>query len=354
MAIHNTYTEEFDWFRMSPHHIEDNGTERSIKVINDYAHKDFVYPMESQTGTVTSAPGEACQAFKNWKNINLALGPATGITNPVIVGQVRQNKQEANDDPNPRTASYFTGVSAGNFKSDGIMMMPAVDWKSGHENIKAIQDANSSGTGAYIVNNENIDYTYGSESNVVQYQVEGGLAPNTWMPLFMWKPQANPSYWAYHNPFHWWRQGLDKSTSFWENYTNYQVDNNLPLYSAHQLLEGLRTCDHEDSIHNFYDTTGSQSRQDDNGSVTPTSDWNNTRMYFGVGLPVMWWYAHDGDGNAMIITTTVGWRSSHGTDNGWAYNGLWGDGNKDSGRGGAMPMSSVVKIVYAVLMIACS
>ena len=342
MAIHNTYTEEFDWFRMSPHHIEDDGTELSIKVINDYAHKSFTYPMETSTGTEESQPGESCQAFKNWKNINLALGPATGICNPVIVGQVRQNKTEAASDPNPTTASYFTGVTAGNFKSDGICMMPAVDWKPGHENKKAIADLNSSGSSGSVYgagNNSANNAVYNSEANVVQFHVPDGLAPNTWMPLFMWKPAMNPNFWAYHQPFHWWRQGLNKSTSFWEQYATYAVSSHRPLYSAHQLYEGLRTCDHDDSIFNQYDTQGSQNRQNDAGSVTPTDDWSNTRMYYGGGLPVMWWYAHDGNENAMIISTTVGWSSGHGSDQGWAYNANWGNGG-EGGKGGAMPMSS--------------
>ncbi|MDB4464632.1 hypothetical protein N9033_01010, partial [bacterium] len=91
---------------------------------------------------------------------------------------------------------------------------------------------------------------------------------------------------------------------------------------------------------NFYDTNGSQSRQEDTGSITKYSDWSNTRFYYGNGLPTMWWYAHDGQGNSMLVTTTVGWTSDHGTNHGYSYNGLWGAGNTDTGRGGAMPMSS--------------
>lgn len=346
MPILNTYTEEFDWFRMSPHHIEDNGSERSIKVINDHAHVNFGYKMEDPNNPdgVDSSKGEVNEAYKNWRNINLALGPMQGITNPVLCGQVRQDKQAAdNNDPHDRTTSWFQGVSTGDFKTDGLIYMPAVDYKPGRSNHITAHNANSSYNAghaySYTANSYADNTGYGAEANVIQYHVPGGLAPNTWMPLFMWDVSLNPNMWGYSNGFNWLTDGLDKNTAFWEKYADYAVNGGNPvMHGAHMMMRGMRTAAHEDTVWNTYDTQASKSWFNDDGNRATSHGWGCTTFRPGEANPVIWWYAHDGDGNSMIISTSMYWHAeSHGAA-GYAYNGLWDSGKE--GGGGAAPMSS--------------
>ena len=40
--------------------------------------------MEEGAAAVDSGPGQACEAYKNWKNINLGLGPLCGFENSML------------------------------------------------------------------------------------------------------------------------------------------------------------------------------------------------------------------------------------------------------------------------------
>ena len=331
MSINNTYTEEFDWFNMSPHHVEATTTERSIKIINDYIKTDFSYPMEEGSSTVDSAPGDACQAYKNWKNINLGLGPLCGFENPVIVGQVRQSINDAkppdgiDNDPHTPATSWFQGVNSGNFKSDGLMVAPY----RGHQNEQADIKTHYAGGKTYGWNQyaENRGGSWEqSDSRVIQFHVPGGLKANTWMPLFSWQPfQIDAASWG--NGFHWLRDQTD-GVNYWEFYADQAVNGKLfPQRSPHHLIKGLRTASHEDTVWNQYDVDPSLKFQSDNGNVSqtyrPSGSNNHRSSYHSSRSPVVWWYAHDGNNNAMIVSIQQQWNNDH-SEAGYGYNGCWG------------------------------
>ena len=350
MSIQNTYTEEFDWFRMSPHLIETDGAERSIKVMNDACKNTFQYPTETGAGTTgDSGQGMNNAAYKNWRNINLGLGPLTGLTNPVIAGQVRQDITQAADLPNPRAASWFQGVNNSDFKTDGMIMMPTVGWQPNNADKKATANLNGSSTGGVYQTNHDSqdDYTAQSESNVIQLHVPGGLKANTWMPLFQWAPWTNSNSLGGFSDFSWWTEGVNTDTSFWEKYATHTINGGSSGISSGKLLRmgphlgqhGIRTADHDDTVLNTYDTEAGIDQWAGDGWVQQVDGWHRNYLNFYRMKQIVWWYAHDGAGNSMIINLNQGHHSAHGTE-GSGYNGLWGAGDLDSGSGGAMKESS--------------
>lgn len=337
MAINNTYTEEFDWFNMSPHHIETNtaSNERSIKIINDYIKTDFKYPMEEGAAAVDSGPGQACEAYKNWKNINLGLGPLCGFENPVIVGQVRQDlsaKKEPDGDPSDgldpdshgTATSWFQGVKSGSFQSDGLMVAPYRGHMNDQADVRLHQGSKK--TYGWNHNAENRGGSWEqSDSKVVQFHVPGGLKANTWMPLFSWQPyQIDSCTWG--NGFHWLSDHDD--INYWEYYAQQAVSGpKFPFRSPHHLIKGLRTAPADQVVWNEYDVDPSKVLQSADGNVSytwqPSTSNSHNSSYHSSRAPVVWWYAHDGNGNAMIVSILQNWHTAH-AEAGYGYNAIWG------------------------------
>lgn len=345
MAINNTYTEQFDWFNMSPHHVEEGATERSVKIINDYCRNDFTYEMETQGVPQTSSVGQDNQAYKNWKNINLALGPIANIENPVIVGQCRQNIAAAKDpdgtgtgtDPTSHAGntSWFQGVNTGpSFVSDGMILMPYTGNQTDQADVKWHK---SQTYGHSWFNSPRGGVWEQSQSNVVQFHVEGGLAPNTWMPLFAWSPNQDPACHTWGNGFRWDHETHQSGSSYWEMYANYAVNgSSFNWRSPHHRINALRTCAHEDTVWNQYDVDVSKNYQGTNGNCTqthrPSGSGNHYGFHKSQNYPVVWWYAHDGAGNAMIISLLQLWNNNHNIA-GAGWNGHWGIGGNDDVHG---------------------
>ena len=330
MPINNTYTEEFDWFNMSPHYVENNANAntRHIKCINDNMHVDMSWDLEDGSGA--SHTGEENQAYRNWKNINLALGPLSYYENPVIAGQVVQDTSSTTT-PRPSDKSWFQGVDTGDFLTDGMIMIPWVGHEADSGDIAWYYDG---GTHASVAGDARGGIWERPQSTVIQYHVPGGLEKNTWIPLLSWDGNMNGTLGTGHWIGHHWieKTGSDTQTDYWDYYRRQATGNGYPLRGPHMKYNGIRTTNHGNTMYSQLDANPSTTYWNASGSIGGSIGWSHTYNYF-YSHGMQWWYAHDGEGNGMIISLSSGWTKGHGDNNGAAWNKLWGAGGEGGNHG---------------------
>jgi len=300
MAITNTHTEEFDWTSMGQTRT-DNGTQ-VLDFLNDSGHKDY---------TDDGGSGRDSYAYNNWRSLGRTHAPGYDMAFPAMVGSATK------DDATGET--YLSSVKNGNFQSDGMFQLGTVSPAGGDIGYQAhISPWSSADQRCGIVYDEGYSQ---ATSTVTTYHSKdaAGLAPGKFIPIMQWNVGNNAP-----------NAGLDGLT--YDGDASIRNFSQLPSFddwydSTQPLLETASTTNDAKQRmfgthmnHPYLCTTdvSNSIRQQEHPSValrnthnmndilyvgTSTSRSDTTRARADRGGLITLWYAHDGAGNGMMITT---------------------------------------------------
>jgi hypothetical protein len=328
MSIVNTQTQEFDW--TSYGNTVQTARGEQFQFISDSAHKLF-----EDAGGV----GHESNAHKNFRAINRVLSPGLDVYGAAITGGVTK-------DSNGET--FLSHVDTGNFQSDGMY------WPS--------EPLRSSDSGTTLKSSPVNVYNH---SQIVTYHSKNpdGIPVGTFVPLMMWKVGGSEIYRSRGNPY---RNLLATGNKHWDTITDIDstydayyeqlqgalVDEGNLVYGLgqHCQLDNLRT------VSNFRDCiAGSRYAGDGGGDIRSqahvsrnTSRWGNSlnHRYMAYGRyasnytyyykntirsmsrECVLWYAHDGEGNGMMVMTYNFGSGTASTGNPqWFYHEMYGHYN---------------------------
>lgn len=328
MSIVNTQTQEFDW--TSYGNTVQTARGEQFQFISDSAHKLF-----EDTGGV----GHESNAHKNFRAINRVLAPGLDVYGAAITGGVTK-------DSNGET--FLSHVDTGNFQSDGMY------WPS--EPLRSSDSGTTLKSGPVNVYNHSQIATYHSKN-------PDGIPVGTFVPLMMWKVGIGEIYRSRGNLYrnllatgnrHWDRiSDIDSSyDAYYEQLQGATVDAPEIVYGLgqHCQLDNLRT------VSNFRDCiAGSRYAGDGGGDIRSQahtqrdssrrchaieykfagSDRPDLGTYaYGrnsvrtMSRECVLWYAHDGEGNGMMVMTyNFGSGTAATSGPQWFYHEMYGHYN---------------------------
>lgn len=321
MAIVDTTTQEFDWTSYGVTETRDNIT--YFDFISDYAHNSF---------TDAGGSGQYSNAYQNWRAINRVLAPQINRYGAAIVGTIAKDSNGE---------SWLSPAITGSFQSDGVYAPPpplastwtSYDTTSVQYNRRVYTDTDW----GYVNNN----YDLQKERNfntctTVTYQSRdpNGVPVGTFIPLMMLRPNT-----AEHvegafpfpgtNVTH-----FNQLDSIDDAYDTFAASHNLDPEEQsvyHRMVPSLGTAKMADTIlgNKYVGRGNDQSPYCDYdpwydspspSTATPKSKLGGNRLvlpgqadvqrdyacYAGMAERMLW-YAHDGNGNGMLVVTCNAW-----------------------------------------------
>lgn len=297
MAIYKAHTEEFNWLDLGTTFQNPDGDEEMI-FINDFAHKDF----EDQGGK-----GLNSNAYKNWISINRPATIKYDYGCPAVVGSVIRDAGTGETYLSP---GNLTPDNAVDFKTDGLFFMP-----SPGQVPKSYPYHTSSYSEAYST----------EPPTIINYAVEyhckdaAGLTPGIFYPLLQYTDMIDTDTDGINRRI---RDGVGEHTSFrqvesFDSWLRFQQSNDADEQwvcgGYHRSVMELRSalpdeCVRNDLAANFNNSNYSTPRNDHpwGDTVKKPRKMISTSGFQDAGshqMEVIVWYAHDGQGNAMLIST---------------------------------------------------
>lgn len=304
MAITDTTTQEFDWTSYGATETRSGLT--YFDFISDLAHTSF---------TDNGGVGEDSNAYNNWRAINRVLAPQLNRYGTAIVGSVGKNNEGE---------SWLGPANNGSFQSDGMYAPPPPmksNWvtpylgASDDPEIWNARHVNAKQGYIPIEHDDNVALTVTYQSRDPE-----GVPVGTFVPLMCWTGSSKQNY-TTHRPFSHLPVGIthfDQISSIDEAYDRSAATaaDKQWLFTSfkghnHTRIPTLASAKFTDTIwaNKYVGRAEKTAPYNDSGSYTSdlfkpghrravADSYNKWARTINI-----LWYAHDGAGNGMLVTT---------------------------------------------------